>query len=135
MWKKTLLFSFPFILGMGLNSPVSAWDTHPALCLAQAEPADNTGRNERDREGTTLTPGDQSSNEADVELTRRIREAVVADDSLSTNAHNVKIITINGKVTLRGPVESEAERAKIVATAQQLAGKNKVDNKLEIANK
>ena len=135
MWKKTLLFSFPFILGMGLNSPVSAWDTHPVLRLVQAEPADNTGRNERDREGTTLTPGDQSSNEADVELTRRIREAVVADDSLSTNAHNVKIITINGKVTLRGPVESEAERAKIVATAQQLAGKNKVDNKLEIANK
>jgi hyperosmotically inducible protein len=135
MWKKTLLFSFPFILGMGLNSPVSAWDTHPSLRLAQAEPADNTGRNERDREGTTLTPGDQSSNEADVELTRRIREAVVADESLSTNAHNVKIITINGMVTLRGPVESEAERSKIVATAQQLAGKNKVDNKLEIANK
>ena len=134
MWKKTLLFSFPFILGMGLNSPVSAWDTYPTLRLAQAD-ADNTGRNERDRGGTTLTPGDQSSNEADVELTRRIREAVVADDSLSTNAHNVKIITINGKVTLRGPVESEAERAKIVATAEQMAGKNKVDNKLEIDKK
>ena len=70
-----------------------------------------------------------------MELTRRIREAVVADKSLSTNAHNVKIITINGMVTLRGPVESDAERSKIVATAQQLAGKNKVDSKLEIANK
>jgi len=134
MWKRTLLFSFPFILGMGLSSPVSAWDAHPSLRLAQAD-ADNTGRNERDRAGTTLTPGDQSSNKADVELTRRIREAVVADDSLSTNAHNVKIITINGKVTLRGPVESEAERAKIVATAEQLAGKNKVDNKLEVDKK
>jgi hyperosmotically inducible protein len=134
MWKKTLLFSFPFILGMGLNSPASAWDAYPTLRLAQAD-ADNTGRNERDRGGTTLTPGDQSSNEADVELTRRIREAVVADDSLSTNAHNVKIITINGKVTLRGPVKSEAERAKIVATAEQLAGKNKVDNKLEVDHK
>jgi hyperosmotically inducible protein len=135
MWKKTLMFSFPVILGMGLSGPVSAWDTHPTLQLAQAAAPDNTGRNERDSDGTTLTPGDQSSNEADVELTRRIREAVVADESLSTNAHNVKIITINGKVTLRGPVESEAERAKVVATAQQLAGKNKVDNKLEIANK
>ena len=134
MWKKTLMFSFPVILGMGLSGPVSAWDTHPTLQLAQAD-ADNTGRNERDSDGTTLTPGDQSSNEADVELTRRIREAVVADDSLSTNAHNVKIITINGKVTLRGPVESDAERAKIVATAEQLAGKNKVDNKLEIDKK
>jgi hyperosmotically inducible periplasmic protein len=134
MWKRTLLFSFPFILGMGLSSPVSAWDGQPSLRFAQAD-ADNTGRNERDRDGTTLTPGDQSSNKADVELTRRIREAVVADDSLSTNAHNVKIITINGKVTLRGPVESEAERAKIVATAEQLAGKNKVDNKLEVDKK
>jgi len=135
MWKKTLLFSFPFILGMGLNSPVSARDAYPTLRLAQAAAPDNTGRNERDSDGTTLTPGDQSSNKADVELTRRIREAVVADESLSTNAHNVKIITINGKVTLRGPVASEAERAKVVATAEQLAGKNKVDNKLEIANK
>ena len=135
MWKKTLLFSFPFVLGMGFNSPVSAWATYPALRLAQAAAPDNTGRNERDSDGTTLTPGDQSSNKADVELTRRIREAVVADESLSTNAHNVKIITINGKVTLRGPVASEAERAKVVATAEQLAGKNKVDNKLEIANK
>ena len=135
MWKRTLLFSFPFILGMGLTSPVSAWDAYPTLRLAQAVAPDNTGRNERDSDGTTLTPGDQSSNKADVELTRRIREAVVADKSLSTNAHNVKIITINGKVTLRGPVKSDAERAKIVATAEQLAGKNKVDNKLEIANK
>jgi osmotically-inducible protein OsmY len=135
MWKKTLLFSFPVILGVGfMNSPVSAWDNYPRLQVAQNAP-DNTGRNERDRSGTTLTPGDQSSDKADVELTRRIREAVVADKSLSTDAHNVKIITINGMVTLRGPVENDAERAKIVSTAQQLAGKNKVDNKLEITHK
>jgi osmotically-inducible protein OsmY len=70
-----------------------------------------------------------------MELTRRVREAVVADKSLSTNAHNVKIITINGVVTLRGPVASDTERSKIVATAQQIAGKNKVDNKLEVAHK
>lgn len=134
MWKKTLLFSFPFILGVGLSNSVSALDSHSMPRLAQNAP-DNTGRNERDRSGETLTPGDQSSTKADMEVTRRIREAVVADKSLSTNAHNVKIITIDGTVTLRGPVESETERSKIVATAQQLAGKNKVDNKLEVTGK
>ena len=134
MWKKTLLFSFPVILGMGFTSPVFAWDSYPGLQVAQTAP-DNTGRNERDRSGTTLTPGDQSSDKADVDLTRRIREAVVADKSLSTDAHNIKIITIDGMVTLRGPVENATERSKIVATAQQLAGKNKVDNKLEIPHK
>ena len=49
MWKKTLLFSFPFILGMGLNSPVSALDAYPTLRLAQAAAPDNTGRNEREQ--------------------------------------------------------------------------------------
>lgn len=133
MWKKTLLFSFPVILGVGLSNPVSAWDSQPTLRLVQNAP-DNTGRNERDRSGATLTPEDQSSTKADMELTQRIREAVVADKSLSTNAHNVKIIAVDGMVTLRGPVASDAERSKIVATAQQIAGKNKVDNKLEITH-
>lgn len=134
MWKKTLLFSLPVILGMGLSNPVDARDNYPDLRLAQSAP-DNTGHNERDRNSTTLTPEDQSSAPADVELTRRIREAVVADKSLSTNAHNIKIITINGKVTLRGPVENDKERSKIVSTAEQLAGKTKVDSQLEIAHK
>jgi hyperosmotically inducible protein len=134
MWKKTPLLALPFILGLGLSSPGFAWDMSPTLRLAQTAP-DNTGRNERDRSGTTLTPGDQSSNTNDVELTRRIRAAVVADSSLSTNAHNVKIITVNGTVTLRGPVDSEKEREKIVSTAQQIAGKNNVENHLEIAHK
>jgi hyperosmotically inducible periplasmic protein len=134
MWKKTLVFSLPVMLSMGMSGVVSARDTAPPLQLAQTAP-DNTGRNERDQSGTTLTPADQSSNEADVELTRRIREAVVADESLSTNAHNIKIITINGMVTLRGPVGSDGERSKIVETAQRLAGKTKVDSQLEIASK
>jgi hyperosmotically inducible protein len=87
----------------------------------------------RDREGDTLTPGDQSSNKADVELTRRIREAVVDDKSLSTSAHNIKIITINGVVTLRGPVASAQEKTKIAETAQKLAGAKQVENQLEVA--
>src|SRR5262245_35301746 len=116
MWKKPLLLLLPILWGLGFTSPVFARDNYPTLRLAQSQP-DNTGRNERDQSSATLTPEDQSSKPADVELTRRIREAVVADQSLSTNAHNIKIITLNGRVTLRGPVASDQERAKIVATA------------------
>lgn len=134
MRRKILMFSLPVLLSMGIGSSVAAQDPLSPLQLAQSS-ADNTGRNERDQTDTSLTPADQSANAADVELTRRIREAVVADKSLSTNAHNVKIITINGVVTLRGPVGSETEREKVVATARQLAGKTKVDSQLEIAPK
>ena len=87
----------------------------------------------RDRDDRTLTPTDQSESPADRELSQKIRKAVVADDTLSTTAHNVKIITINGVVTLRGPVKSQRERNVIAAKAKSVAGVKKVDNKLEIA--
>lgn len=96
-------------------------------------PADNSGKNVRDREGTTLTSGDQSNNKADVTITQRIRKEVVADKRLSMDAHNVKIITANGVVTLRGPVKSAAEKANIAAKAKHVAGVTRVDNQLEVA--
>ena len=133
MKKMTLVLATLVIAGGSLG-PVYAENQPHSMILAQTAP-DNTGKNVRDRDDHTLTPGDQSSNEADVELTRRIREAVVADDSLSTSAHNIKIITINGMVTLRGPVSSTEEKTKIAATAQKLAGTKKVDNQLEVAAK
>src|SRR5262245_2880785 len=80
-------------------------------------PADNTGRNARERHDRNLTSGDQSEKEADRKLTQEIRQAVMEDDSLSTTAHNIKIITVDGMVTLRGPVESQAERNAINAKA------------------
>lgn len=96
--------------------------------------ADNSGRNERDRNDATKTSGDQSESEADRTISKNIRQAVVADDSVSTNGKNVKIITVDGTVTLRGPVKSEAEKTNIGAKAQQVAGVKRVDNQLEIAN-
>jgi len=99
---------------------------------AQTAP-DNTGLNVRDRSGATLTPGDQSENKADVTLTQQIRQAVVADKSLSTTAKNIKIITNNGVVTLRGPVNSPQEKETIEAKAQGIAGMNKVDSQLEVS--
>jgi hyperosmotically inducible periplasmic protein len=97
--------------------------------------ADNTARNARDREDKTLTPLDQSEKASDLEVTQRIRKSLVRDKSLSTNAKNVKIITVDGAVTLRGPVKSEKERAKIVANAKRIAGAGKVADQLEIEAK
>jgi osmotically-inducible protein OsmY len=100
---------------------------------AAVEP-DNTGRNVRDRNEATKTPADQSENEVDRTITQTIRKAITSDDSLSTNAKNVKIITNDGTVTLRGPVKSEKEKADIEAKAKQVAGVKNVDNQLEIAS-
>ena len=131
MYKMTVLFALiVFVLG-GLAGSVQL------AVQAQAPPAqnapDNTGRNVRDRGGATLTPGDQSETEADRTLTQRIRQAVVADDALSMTAKNVKIITVHGVVTLRGPVKTIEEKRTIEATAQQIAGADKVDSQLEIS--
>jgi osmotically-inducible protein OsmY len=101
-----------------------AWTTGPD--------ADNTGRNVRDRDERAKTPLDQSDDPGDLRVTQEIRKAVVGDDSLSTNAQNVKIITNGGVVTLRGPVDSADEKAKVAAKAERVAGVKRVDNQLEI---
>jgi osmotically-inducible protein OsmY len=95
-------------------------------------PADDTKKNERDRSGETKTSGDQSSSPEDLKITAAIRRAVVADDSLSTTAKNVKIITANEMVTLRGPVNTAEEKTKIEQLAQSAAGNAKIDNQLEV---
>jgi hyperosmotically inducible periplasmic protein len=100
--------------------------------LAQDPAADNTSKNQRDRSGETRTSGDQSNNPEDVQLTATIRRAVVKDHSLSATAKNVKIITADGVVTLRGPVQNEAEKTKIAELAQSAAGNAKIDNQLEV---
>ena len=117
--------------GVVMVAALAAWV--PATWAADP-PADNSGKNVRDRSDERVTAGDQSNDKADVQITQAIRQAVVDDKSLSTNAHNVKIITINGIVTLRGPVDSPAEKARIAAKAQQVAGVARVDNQLETAS-
>jgi len=97
-----------------------------------ADAADNTGKNVRDRDDKTLTPMDQGGSDADREVTAAIRRAIVDDDSLSTNAHNVKIITVGGVVTLRGPVKTPAEKATVATTAEKTKGVTRVDNQLEV---
>jgi osmotically-inducible protein OsmY len=123
-----------------LTAALASWSTTTLAAdpstkgEAKESAPDNTGRNVRDRDDRTVTSGDQSESKADLETTQKIRQAVMADDSLSTTAHNVKIITTaDGAVTLRGPVKSDDERKKIGAMAEQVAGAGKVRNHLEVA--
>jgi hyperosmotically inducible protein len=102
---------------------------------AESPAADNTERNERDQNLDTLTPGDQAENEQDRTITQRVRQEVVGRDDLSTTAENVKIITVDGVVTLRGPVSNEQEQSTIAAIAQRVDGVKRVDNQLEIASR
>lgn len=96
--------------------------------------ADNTRVNRRDRDGSTLTPMDQGSSASDRAITQQIRKDLMNDKTLSFTAKNVKVITIDGKVTLRGAVKSEAERTAIEAAARRATGDGaRVDSQLEIS--
>ena len=93
---------------------------------------DNTARNVRDRNNNTLTPLDQGNSKADVATTAQIRKEIIAEKNLSTNAKNVKIITKDGLVTLRGPVNSAEEKRRIGEIATRVAPSGNVDNQLEV---
>jgi osmotically-inducible protein OsmY len=94
-------------------------------------PADNTDKNERDRSGAALTSGDQGGSEADRTVTQQVRQGVMDEGALSTSGKNVKIITVDGVVTLRGPVKTAQEKATIASIAQRVSGVKRVDNQLE----
>jgi hyperosmotically inducible protein len=96
---------------------------------------DNTKVNQRDQNQAAATADQQKANKADQETTRQIRRAVVQDKSLSTYARNVKIISQNGMVTLKGPVRSDQEKTAIEAKAAEIAGKNNVTSELEVKPK
>jgi hyperosmotically inducible periplasmic protein len=93
---------------------------------------DNSRHNVRGRNEATKTPENQSENEVDRTISQNIRDVLRADDSLSPNAKNVKIITNQGMVTLRGPVKNEKEKNAIEAKAKGMTGVKSVDNQLEI---
>lgn len=94
--------------------------------------ADNTGVNVRDRNERAKTSFNQSESEADRTITQKIRQLIVDDSNLSSNAKNIKIITSNGVVTLRGPVANSGEVDTIVKKASAVAGVNSVENQLDI---
>jgi osmotically-inducible protein OsmY len=105
----------------------------PSVVLAQAP--DNSKTNQQDREKGSTTADQQAENQADRDLTKKIRKSIVDDKNLSTYAHNVKIIARGGTVVLKGPVRSEEEKTAIEAKAVEIAGATNVKNELTVKSK
>lgn len=94
---------------------------------------DNTKTNQRDRNSGEPTADQQKSNKSDRELTREVRRALVKDKSLSTYAHNIKIVSQDGVVTLKGPVRSQEEKQSVEAKAAEVVGApDKVKSELDV---
>lgn len=111
-----------------------------ALCVglfsggARAQTAPDNTRNNRDDQRQGGVSADKAQNDrADMEIARRIRRALVQDKGLSTYAHNVKIIAMNGHVMLKGPVRSASEKQTVEQRAVQVAGEKNVTSQIEIA--
>jgi hyperosmotically inducible periplasmic protein len=105
----------------------------PAFSAGAQTPADNTKVNKADRAKGAATADQQKENAGDREITQQIRRALMDDKSLSTYAHNVKVVAQDGQVTLKGPVRSEDEKKTIEAKATEVAGVGRVINQLSIA--
>jgi hyperosmotically inducible protein len=134
MTMKSLCRNFVrMVLCTGLLLSAGVVATAQETSTQQASPAaDNTKVNERDRNQNEPTADQQKNNRSDRDITQQIRRAIMKDKSLSTNAHNVKIVTQNGQVTLKGPVRSEDEKKAIEAKAAEVAGDGKVSSELNI---
>jgi len=138
VWKILGIAATALLLGcepVKTDTPVPVTQSPAPDATAPTTPApDNTAVNQRDAEpSATKTPIDQNENKDDVNRTAEIRKRILDTADMSVNAQNVKIITQNGKVTLRGPVNSETERDAIVKIATSVAGEGNVDNQLEVA--
>lgn len=123
--SKGLLLAAGMVVGFWLSAG-------PQLRAQQSAP-DNTKTNQGDANKGAATADQQKMNAADRSITKEIRSSIMKDKSLSTYAHNIKIITQDGKVTLKGPVRSEDEKAAIESKAVAIVGANNVTDQLEVA--
>jgi len=122
---STLRFRYLHPLaGVVLSSVLSSG----ASAVAQTTQPDNSAQNK----GQTTTADNQSNAQSDRLLTQQVRKAIMADKGLSTYAHNVKIIAVNGTVTLKGPVQSDDEKQKVVADAATVVDSGKIANQLTV---
>ena len=112
---------------------ISAVSVVSTQTISAQTAADNSGVNKRDRKSTAMTADKQKVNAADQGMTRKIRKSLMADKSLSTYAHNIKIITAGGMVTLKGPVKSDDEKKSVMAKAVAIAGSaDKVTDQISV---
>jgi len=107
--------------------------TTPAVSALAQTPADNTKVNTRDRAKGAVTADQQKENARDRELTQKIRRALMQDKTLSSYAHNVKVVAQGGQVTLKGPVRTEDEKQTVEAKAIEVAGAGHVTNQMSVA--
>jgi len=137
--KIAFLLALPLSLLVGCEEKRGASVDTTSVSTATNEgaaDANNSARNVRDRENATATPGDQSGAPEDLKTTQEIRQALVSStNNYSLTARNVKVITTNNKVILRGPVRSAEEKAGIVAIATRVAGEGNVEDQLEVESK
>jgi hyperosmotically inducible periplasmic protein len=137
MMKLYSLLIVPILLASGCNDANrSKDDLSPngnASMSRDSVQRDNSAVNQRDQLDTAKTPFDQNENQKDISTTADIRKRLVSS-KMSVNAQNVKIITQDGRVTLRGPVENAAEKMRIDEIARDVAGEDKVASQLEVLN-
>ncbi len=133
--KKLLLPLFGSLLMVYSSQAQQATPSPSNPAASDSNEADNTKRNSSEQNKSTDTAEKQSNSKGDLALTQKIRQAVMKDGSLSMNGKNVKIIAQGGKVSLKGPVDSQQEKDTIAAKAGEIAGKDKVDNQLEVKAK
>jgi osmotically-inducible protein OsmY len=103
----------------------------PAIAQNSTTP-DNTKTNQRDRSKAEATADQAKNNKSDREIMQEIRKSIIADKSLSTDSHNIKVIARHGQVTLKGPVHTEDERKAIEAKAAEVAGAGSVTNQISV---
>jgi hyperosmotically inducible protein len=122
------------VLGLGMAG-LSAASGIATFATQQADPQaqpDNTKQNKGDRDKGAMTADQQKESAADRDLAKKIRKSIAGDSSLSTYAHNIKVIVRDGMVTLKGPVHTEDEKNAIGAKASEVAGADKVQNELTV---
>jgi hyperosmotically inducible periplasmic protein len=130
--RRSLLSSFVIATFLVTGSPAP---TARSAGSPQQTAPDNTKNNNRDRSQDEPTADQQKDNTTDREISRKIRSAIMQDKTLSTYAHNIKIVTQDGNVTLKGPVRTRDEKDSIETKAVSVAGQGHVTNQLEIAPK
>ena len=133
--KKPMILAACLILtpylAIAANDPVTAQPVVTEKPMVHDVDASNTSINKRDRDDKTLTPMDQLNNEPDLRITQEIRQALMKGE-LSMDAKNIKVITRNGEVTLRGPVDTVAELEKISVLVKAIPGIKSIDNQLQV---
>ena len=125
--KKVVWAAVSLFLGASMPARLVSQDN------TQQPAPDNSKTNQRDRDQSSPTADQQKMNPADRDITKKIRSAIHNDKSLSSYAHNIKVITQDGKVTLKGPVRSDEEKTNIESKATAVAGEGMVTDQLEVA--